>query len=114
MPTIEQLESLLEKEPEDTFLHFGLAMALRSAGRSDEALARFERVRSLDADYIAAYFQQAQLEAQLGRTDEARATLRQGIERAQATGDDHARGEMLEYLESLDSSPPSVSPPAVR
>lgn len=101
MPTIDQLEELLRAEPDDPFLHFGLAMALRSAGRNDEALAEFDRTLDLDSDYVAAHFHKGQLLAALDREDEARAALRAGIARAAAIGDEHARREMTEYLEGL-------------
>lgn len=102
MPTVEQLKSLLEKEPDDVFLNFGLAMALRSQGSMEEALAAFDRTIGLDSDYVAAYFHKAQLQSQLGDVEAARATLESGIERAAATGDEHARGEMAEYLDGLE------------
>jgi hypothetical protein len=40
----------------------------------------------------------------LGRIDEARAALRQGIEQARAQGDLHAAGEMGELLASLGAA----------
>lgn len=101
MPTIEQLRSLLEKEPEDDFLNFGLAMALRSAGQGEEALRQFDRTIEVNPDYVPAHFLKGQLLAELERVPEARQALETGIERAIATGDEHARGEMAEYLEGL-------------
>jgi hypothetical protein len=41
--------------------------------------------------------------AQLNRVNEARAVLRDGIEKARQTGDAHAAGEMSEFLASLGS-----------
>ena len=54
MPSIEKIEELLEREPNDVFLNFGLAMALRSAGREDESLARFDRTCEIEPTYVAA------------------------------------------------------------
>ncbi len=101
MPTIEQLETLLEREPDDVFLNFGLAMALASAGRIDEAAGRFDRVLSLDSRYVPAYFQKARMLAERGDPDAARTELERGITVARETGDEHALREMSEYLEML-------------
>ena len=103
MPPVEQLQERLQSEPDDVFLNFGLAMAYRSAGRTEEAIAQFDRTCSLDENYVAAYFQKAILLAQTDETAAARQTLENGIARAQAIGDTHAEGEMREYLQGLDT-----------
>lgn len=102
MPTIEQLEQLLDQEPDDVFLNFGLSMALATAGRLDEALERFDRTLHLDADYVPAYFQKARVLADDDRTPEARKTLETGIAVARRVGNEHATGEMSEYLAMLE------------
>jgi tetratricopeptide (TPR) repeat protein len=101
MPTISQLEEMLGREPDDVFLTYSVAMLLAKEGRADEALARFDRVLELDADYVPAYFQKGMFQAGQGVVDEAKETLTRGIERATATGDAHARGEMEEFLATL-------------
>ena len=101
MPSIEQLEGLLAMEPDDVFLNFGLAMALASAGKTQEAALRFEKTISLDPGYVAAYFQKGRMLADLGKTQEARAILERGIETARAVGDQHAMGEMSEFLSMM-------------
>ena len=101
MPSIEQLQEMLRKEPDDVFLNYSLAMVLKREGRGDEALRRFDRCLELDENYIPAFFQKAQFLTALGEEGDARKVLEEGIERAKATGDEHARGEMEEYLETL-------------
>lgn len=101
MPTIEQLEVLLEDDPDDVFLNFGLAMALRSAERNEEALERFDRTLALDPNYVSAHHQKGLLLARLGRTDEARKALERGVEAAAALGDEHVRTKLTELLDAL-------------
>ena len=101
MPTIEQIEEMLRREPDDVFLTYSAAMLLARENRAEEALARFDRVLELDADYVPAYFQKGMFQAGRGDVDEAHRTLARGIERATATGDTHARGEMEEFLATL-------------
>ena len=99
MPSVEQIRARLEKEPDDVFLNFGLAMALSSAGEKDAALAQLDRTLALDGRYVPALFQKGRILADLGRDGEARAVLEQGIAVARGVGDRHAEGEMRELLE---------------
>ena len=101
MPSITQLQALLEKEPEDVFLNFGLAMAWRSAGETDKALEQFDATLSLDETYVAAYFQKGQLLAAEDEMDAAKSCLQKGIAVAAEEGDAHAEREMREFLETL-------------
>ncbi len=101
MPSLEQLDKLLSKEPDDVFLNFAKAMELAKGQRFAEAFAQFDRVIALDADYAPAFFQKGRTLLQSGDTETAKSTLRLGIDRARATGDSHAAGEMTELLDSL-------------
>ena len=101
MPTIEQLEALLVTEPDDPFLNFGLAMALAKEGRIEDSLGRFGHTIELDSEYVAAYFQKGRVLTQEDRAEEARVVLAKGIEVAQQIGDEHASGEMTEFLATI-------------
>lgn len=102
MPRREQLEALLESEPDDVFLNYALAKELLLEGRVAEALARFDRTIELDADYVPAYFQKGQALADQGELAAARQMLTAGIDAARRTGDTHAINEMAGFLESLE------------
>ncbi|QDU37888.1 hypothetical protein Mal4_22070 [Maioricimonas rarisocia] len=97
----EKLEEMLKSSPEDAFLNYGLAMEEAREGNLEAALAQLQRVIELDADYVAAYFQQGQLLAQENRVDESRQRLTEGIAVAERVGDAHAAGEMREFLAAL-------------
>lgn len=97
----QQIEAMLQDDPDDTFLNYALAKELVSEGDSDAAIAAFDRVLSGNADYVPAYFQKAQTLAGEGETAAARDVLAQGIEVAQRVGDTHAAGEMTAYLDTL-------------
>lgn len=101
MPSIEQLEALLEKEPDDVFLNFGLAMQLYKEQRHEECLARFDHVIALDPNYTAAYHHKGLALVHLRRLDEARTVLTAGVEAATRIANDHARCEMQELLDSI-------------
>lgn len=101
MPRLEQLKALLEKDPTDAFLNFGLAMEYAKEGRDEQALAQFDRVLELDPNYIAALHQKANVQLRLNHTADAIATLDEAIATAQRTGDAHAVEELQALRESL-------------
>jgi predicted Zn-dependent protease len=101
MSRLEQLQALQNKEPDDAFVNFAIAMELSKAGRFQESLNQFDRVISLDPKYVAAHFQKARTLVTMGDEQAARAELHAGIAAAQACGDLHASGEMQEMLDGL-------------
>lgn len=101
MARLEQLRAMLKAEPDDVFLNFGVAMELVKEANFDDALAAFDRVIGLDADFPPGHFQKARALAQIDRIDDARRALNEGIEAARRAGDAHAEGEMSEMLASL-------------
>ncbi|MBA3312622.1 MAG: tetratricopeptide repeat protein [Planctomycetota bacterium] len=97
----QQIEALLKDDPDDTFLNYALAKELVGAGDVEAGIAAFDRVLSLDPDYVPAYFQKAQTLASEGDVEAARDVLVRGIDVAQRVGDSHANGEMTAYLDTL-------------
>lgn len=102
MPTrLEKIEALLADDPGDAFLRYSRAMELDKQGEHERSLAEFAGLMADAEPYVPAFFMAAQQLARLNRMGEARAALRDGIERARSTGDTHAAGEMSEFLASL-------------
>ncbi|MEW4451386.1 tetratricopeptide repeat protein [Bremerella sp. JC817] len=99
----EQIVSLLESDPNDTFLRYGLAMELRKEASYPEARAEFEKLMRGNPPYVAAWFMCGQMLAEMDEIEESRTVLREGIEIARQQGDAHAAGEMGELLASLGS-----------
>jgi Tfp pilus assembly protein PilF len=97
----EKLESMLAQSPDDTFLRYALALAEASAGDVPRARDRLEALVQADPNYVAAYFQLAQLQVQLGQPDLAKPVLARGIEVARRAGDAHAEEEMRGFLQQL-------------
>lgn len=101
MPTIEQLENLLKRDPNDAFLNFGLAMQLAKEQRLEESLARFDHVIRLDPAYTAAFHQKGIALIGMQRLQDAREVLQRGIDAARRVGNGHAEAEMSELLSSI-------------
>ena len=97
-----QLLQMLQRQPDDPFLLYGLAMEYKKAGDADKALEYFDHVLRRDPNYCYAYYQRAQVHESLGDVDAARRTLRQGVEAARRSGDAHALSEIEAALTLLE------------
>lgn len=98
----QQIEAMLEAEPDDPELRYMLAMEHASAGDDSAAVDAFRDLIRRTPEYPPAYHMAGRALQRLNRIDEARALLRQGIPIALKQGNPHAAGEMQELLESLD------------
>jgi len=97
----EKIEAMLADDPGDTFLRYSLAMELDKEDDHDASLAKFAELTRDDPPYVPAFFMSAQQLVRLGRIDDARQILSDGIAAAKSTGDAHAEREMSEFLTSL-------------
>ena len=97
----EKIEAMLADDPGDTFIRYSLAMELDKEGDHDASLAKFGELTRDDPPYVPAFFMASQQLVRLGRVDEARTILRDGIASANKQEDFHAAGEMTEFLASL-------------
>jgi predicted Zn-dependent protease len=104
MDKIATLKEILAQQPADAFARYGLAMAYASEGDATSALAEFDRLLVAHPDYTAGYFMAAQTLVKAERPAEAQERLRDGIESAQRTGNQHALSEMQQLLDELEDS----------
>ncbi len=95
---------MLADDPGDTFLRYSLAMELDKEGDHDASLARFAELTRDELPYVPAFFMAGQQLVRIERLDEARAILHDGIAAARLQNDQHAAGEMSEFLASLGTS----------
>ena len=96
-----KIEAMLADDPRDPFLRYSLALELEKEGEHDQSLARLRELSAETPPYVPAFFMAGQQLTRLGRIEEARAMLREGIEAARIQGNDHAAGEMAEFLADL-------------
>jgi tetratricopeptide (TPR) repeat protein len=98
---LEMLEQFIAAKPDDAFARYGLALECAKLGDDNAANNHFGILLHEHPAYVAGYLQFGQLLARLGRLDEARRTLSDGIVVAQKAGDIHARDEMQSALTQL-------------
>jgi predicted Zn-dependent protease len=101
MDKIAGLKEILELDPKNSFARYGLAMELAGRGETAAALAEFDTLLANDPGYTAGYFMAAQTLSAAGRTKEAIARLKAGIECAERSGNHHAVSEMQAMLDDL-------------
>ena len=98
---LESLKRMVEQNPGDSFLRYGLAMEYRNAGDLQRAAGEFRAVVAANPDYAPAYYQGGQTLERLGRVEEAREMYREGVAAATLICDHHARSEMQAALDLL-------------
>lgn len=97
-----QLEKMLAKEPNDTFLLYGIALEYKKAQDLLRAIEFLKRVIALDDGYCYAYHQMGLVHESLDDLDAARQAYRAGIEAARRKGDGHALGEIEAALSMIE------------
>lgn len=97
----EKIEAMLKEDAADVFLRYSLAMELDNETEHERSLELLAGLSQDDPPYVPAFFMAGQQLTRMGRINEARGFLRDGIEAARSQGDTHAAGEMSEFLASL-------------
>jgi thioredoxin-like negative regulator of GroEL len=97
----QKIEAMLADEPGDAFLRYSLAMETQKEGDHERSLGLLRELMAGAPPYVPAFLMCGQQLTQLGRINEARAALRDGIEAARQQNNAHAAGEMSELLTSL-------------
>ena len=99
---LEKLTKMLEREPNDTFLIYGLALEHKKLGNTDETIRLLDRVIAIDPGYCYAYFQKGAAFESAGDNDAAKSAYRAGIDAARQKGDAHALGEIEAALSMIE------------
>lgn len=99
---MEKLQKMLEREPNDTFLLYGIANEYKKANDSARAIEYFDRVIQIDPGYCYAYHQKGLTYEITGDIEAARRAYQDGIDAATKKGDAHAREEISAALSMIE------------
>lgn len=99
---MQKLLALLERDPNDTFLLYAIALEHKKANDFPAALQWFDRVIEKDSGYSVAYHQAGLTHESAGDLDAAKAMYRRGIAAATRKGDHHAAEEMQGALSMIE------------
>ncbi|HHH31342.1 MAG TPA: hypothetical protein ENK57_23760 [Polyangiaceae bacterium] len=99
---LEMLDKVIAAGGDDPFPRYARAMELRSLSRPEDALEAFAELRERYPDYVATYLMAAQVAQSLDLEEDAARWARQGIEKAEAAGDERAVRELGQLLTLLE------------
>lgn len=102
-PKIEQFKKVLQLDPNDETLWFGLGKAYMNDENWEEAISALERCLKVKPTYSAAFFALAQSLQHLGQMEKCRGICDEGIAVATANGD----LLVIKNLEELKQTLPS-------
>jgi len=92
---------MLERDPNDTFLIYGIALEYKKLGDAKQAIEYLDRVIAADAGYCYAYHQKGLVHESTGDVEAAKSAYRAGVAAATKKGDEHARSEIQAALDML-------------
>ena len=98
---IEALKQLLEQEPHDTMLLFGLGNEYFGLGQYAEAIPYFEEATRVDPEYAAVYVYLARAYEETNQLDMVRQTVERGWGPAVRSGDRNLITELEDIQERL-------------
>ena len=98
---LNSLLKLLEQDPDDSFLLYGIALEHISTSNYEEAERYLSSIIKKDSDYVPAYMQLAQVYENLNLIDKAKNIYKEGIEIARKNNNSHAADEMEDFLNEL-------------
>lgn len=101
MPRIDELLRLLNSDPRDAFVLYGLAQEHAKQGDTAAALAYYDRCLAADPAYLYAYYHKAKAQAAGGDPAGATITIDAGLLAAKAARDAHAAGELEALREEI-------------
>lgn len=98
---LDALQAMLAQDPGNSFVRYGLAQAMASAGQFREAVAQYRELLTHDPLYVAAYYHGGQALERTGDVDGARSMYEEGLEACTRKGDLHTRSEIQAALDIL-------------
>lgn len=99
---IDALKKLIERNPNDPRLRFGLAAEYEKLGRWEQVVTELREYLALAEDEGNAWGRLGNALLQLGRDDEAREAYRKGIETANRHGHPSMAAEFEMILEEME------------
>lgn len=91
----------MQKNPNDAFGRYGLAMECVNEKDLAAAEEHFAHLIGAHPEYVATYYQFGRMLVSQNRIPEARKILTEGVARASQVNDSHARDEMQAALDEL-------------
>ena len=95
---IELINEMLQKEPNDPFLNYALALEYVKCDKGDQAIGLIEKILKKDANYLGAYYQLGKLYEESDQLDKAIRIYQKGMKIAEDQAHEKTIGELSEAL----------------
>lgn len=102
MNRLEQLKTMSQDDPDNSFIRFAIAMEYKSNDRLEEAIEEFENLRKKDEDYVGLYYHLGECYADNDNEDSAINIYKKGIAIAEKQNDQHAKSELMNAKVNLE------------
>ena len=102
LPRKELIFDMLEKEPNDVFLNYALAMEHLSTSDYKDAEAQLRKVLTINPNYLPCFYQLGQVNEKLNNTETAISFYKQGVNLAKSQNNTKALGELNEAIWMLE------------
>lgn len=99
---IRELAQSLQKNPDDSFIKFALALELLKIDDVTKARVLFESILKQDPDYLGVYYHLGKLYESEGRIEDAKKIFSDGLTIAEKQNNKRTELELKEALESLN------------
>lgn len=99
---IRELAESLQKNPDDSFTKFALALELLKKDDVTKAKVLFESVLRQDPDYLGVYYHLGKLYERQGRIEDAKKMFNNGLKVAEEQQNERTALELKDALESLN------------
>ncbi len=100
---LKMIEDMLNKNPEDTFLNYAVALEYKKYGFNDKAMNTLEKLKDLDPKYLPTYYQLGKLHEDKNNQNKAISIYKIWINIAKEKDDSKTLGELAEALLMLDA-----------
>lgn len=99
---LKMIETMLETNPKDSFLHYAAALEHHKNGDIPQAIKILRSIVKNDPSYLASYYQLGKLLEEKGKNEEAIEVYLAGKDVAKKQSDMKTLGELSEALMLLD------------
>lgn len=99
---LKMIETMLETNPKDSFLHYAAALEHQAKGDSQQAIKILRGIIKNDPEYLASYYQLGKLLEDKNKIKDAIDVYKSGKDVARKQSDMKTLGELSEALMLLD------------